>query len=65
MGINKRYLAAFFTFLTIEIIIALFIRDNIIRPYVGIYWLLFCYTPYKIFLKSQKNFLPLYILSFL
>ncbi|NLI57081.1 MAG: DUF2809 domain-containing protein [Clostridium sp.] len=65
MGINKRYLAAFFTFLTIEIIIALFIRDNIIRPYVGdILVVILLYTFIKSFIKKPIKFLPLYIFIF-
>ncbi|AUG57571.1 ribosomal maturation YjgA family protein [Acetivibrio saccincola] len=65
MGINKRYLAAFFIFLTIEIIIALFIRDNIIRPYVGdILVVILLYTFIKSFIRKPIKFLPLYIFIF-
>ena len=65
MGINKKYLIAFFIFLIIEVIIALFIRDNIIRPYVGdILVVILLYTFIKSFVKKPIKFLPLYIFIF-
>jgi hypothetical protein len=35
MRINKKYMISFFVLFIIETLIALFIHDNFIRPYIG------------------------------
>ncbi len=62
---RKKYFLGFMIFLFIEIFIALYVRDNFIRPYLGdilvvvvIYFFVKSIYPYKI-----KN-LPLYIFLF-
>ncbi|TYQ16429.1 UNVERIFIED_CONTAM: uncharacterized protein DUF2809 [Acetivibrio alkalicellulosi] len=65
MKINKRYLIIFFILLIIEIIIALFVRDKIIRPYVGdILVVILIYTLIRTFAKKTIKFLPIYIFIF-
>ena len=65
MKINKNYVLTFLMFLIFEIIIALFIRDQIIRPFVGdilVVVLIYCFI--RIFIKKKITLLPLYIFLF-
>ena len=59
------YLSAFCVILILEICIALFVRDNFIRPYGGdilVTVLLCCFL--RIFLPDSIKLLPLYIFFF-
>lgn len=62
---NIKYLIFFiFTFL-IEVIIALFINDKIIRPYIGdILVIVLMYSFIKIFVKKEIRILPMYLFVF-
>lgn len=59
------YLIATIILLCIEVVIALFIHDNFIRPYVGdILVVIVIYTFIRIFISCKFRFLPLYIFIF-
>ena len=65
MKINYKYVATFIILLIVEIYIALFIHDNIIRPFVGdalvvgvIYFFL------RSFISKSIKLLPVYIFLF-
>lgn len=61
MKINLKYILAFLILLAIEILIALFVHDKFIRPYVGdvlVIILLYCFVR-SFFIKIR--FLPYYI----
>ena len=60
-----KYSILFILFLIIEIIIALFIKDNFIRPYVGdmlVVILLYCLV--RIVIPIKYKLLPIYIFLF-
>lgn len=64
---KKRYIYIILTIilLTIEIIIALFIHDNFIRPYIGdVLVVMVLYTFIRIFIPERVKALPGYILCF-
>ena len=64
MKFNIKYLLAFVAFVAIEVIIALFVRDNFIRPYLGdvlIVVVIYCFL--RMFLCAYK-LLPLWIFLF-
>lgn len=51
--------------LVIEVLIALFVHDNIIRPYVGdVLVVAVIYTFIRIFIPNKVKLLPLYIFLF-
>lgn len=51
--------------LTIEVLIALFVHDSFIRPYVGdMLVVIVLYTFIRIFIPEKVKFLPSYILCF-
>ena len=62
---RKVYFIAFITILIIEVIIALYVHDNFIRPYVGDILAIICiyFLAKTVFLEKIKN-LSLYILLF-
>jgi len=63
--LNIKYLCAFIAIFIIEVIIAVFIHDNFIRPYLGdvlVVVLIYCFI--KIFLGNEIKLLPLYIFVF-
>ncbi len=65
MKINKKYLIAFVCLLIIEVIIALFVHDNIIRPYIGDFLVvILLYTLIRVFIKNPIKYLPVYIFFF-
>ncbi len=65
MKINKNYLFAFLCLLIIEVIIALFVHDNIIRPYIGDFLVvILLYTLLKAFIGKPIKYLPVYIFIF-
>lgn len=59
------YFIAFISILIIEVIIALYVHDNFIRPYVGDILVIICiyFLAKTVFLQKIKN-LSLYILIF-
>lgn len=64
---KKRIIYAIITIflLTVEVLIALFIHDNFIRPYVGdVLVVMVLYTFIRIFVPEKVKLLPLYILCF-
>ena len=64
---NKRlkYTLITIILLTLEVIIALFIHDTIIRPYMGdVLVVVVLYTFIRIFLPEKYRLLPLYIFIF-
>lgn len=65
--ISKRFLfiSLFIICLLIEILIAVFIHDNFIRPYVGdILVIITIYFSVKIFYTKKTNVMPIYIFLF-
>ena len=61
---NIKYLLAFIAFVAIEVLIALFVRDNFIRPYLGdvlVVVVIYCFL--RSFLRAHK-LLPLWIFLF-
>lgn len=68
MNKNKFRLAYFIIFiflLGIEVFIALFIHDNIIRPYIGdIIVVPVVYSFIRIFIPQKLKFMPLYVFIF-
>lgn len=65
MKINIKYLIAFIIVFLIEVVIALFINDRIIRPYIGdILVIILMYTFIRIFIKVEIRFLSIYLFVF-
>jgi hypothetical protein len=63
--INKKYLFAFLCLLIVEVIIALFVHDNIIRPYIGDFLVvILLYTLIRAFIGKPIKNLPVYIFLF-
>ena len=63
--LDAKYLCAFIAVFIIEAIIAVFIHDNFIRPYLGdvlVVVLIYCFI--KTFVRNETNLLPLYIFIF-
>ena len=59
------YLLTTISFILIEVFIALFVRDNFIRPYVGdMLVVVVIYTFLKIFFTEKPRILPLYVFLF-
>lgn len=65
MKINFRYVTAFITLLVIEVLIALFVHDNFIRPYIGdILVVILLYTLLRAVISKKIKGLPIYIFIF-
>lgn len=65
MKINIKYLAAFFILFVTEVLIALFVKDKIIRPFVGdILVVILMYTFIRGLTQKPKKGLPLYLFVF-
>ena len=65
MSKRKQYLLAMIIILLIEVLIALFVHDSIIRPYVGdVLVVVVLYTFVRCFLPEGCRLLPLYIFLF-
>lgn len=65
MKFNFRYFAAFIIILSVEILIALFVHDGFVRPYLGdviVVWLIYCFV--RIFSTNKITALPLYVFLF-
>ena len=59
------YLAATIVLFIIELLIALFVHDNFVRPYIGdVLVVVLLYTFVRIFLPEGVRLLPLYIFLF-
>ena len=64
---NKRiaYGIATFILLIIEVLIALFVHDAFIRPYIGdVLVVIVIYTFVRIFIQERFVFLPLFVFIF-
>lgn len=64
---NKRlvYLLATIIVLCIEVMIALFVHDNFIRPYIGdVLVVVVIYTFVRIFIPEKYRLLPMYVFLF-
>lgn len=65
MKLNKSYLFVFLILLITEIMIALFVHDLIIRPFIGdILVIILMYTFIRGFLKKPIKLLPIYLFLF-
>lgn len=68
MSIRKKrmgYLAVTVLLFVVELLIALFVHDNFIRPYVGdVLVVVLLYTFVRIFIPQGGRLLPLYIFLF-
>lgn len=65
MNSRIKYLVATVILLLIEVLIALFVHDNFIRPYVGdMLVVIVVYTFVRIFIVQKCNILPLYVFVF-
>ncbi|WP_331665956.1 ribosomal maturation YjgA family protein [Lacrimispora sp.] len=63
--LNMKYLCAFIMVFIIEVLIAAFVNDKFIRPYVGdvlVVVLIYCFI--RSFVKMEVKLLPLYIFIF-
>lgn len=65
MKINKKYIVSFLVLFIIEALIALFVHDNFIRPYIGdILVIILMYTFIKGIINKNIKFLPIYLFLF-
>lgn len=65
MEINRKYMLAFVSLLIIEIIIAVFVNDTFIRPYVGdMLVVILMYTLIRGIVKKPIRGLPIYLFIF-
>jgi len=65
MKFNYRFFFVFLLLLIVEIIIALFIRDDIFRPYVGdVIIVVLLYFAVRSFFSIKSKLLPIYIFAF-
>lgn len=65
ISIKIQYFLGFLFFLTIEILIALFVHDNFIRPYVGDILVIFVmYFFVRIFIPEKYTWLPFILFIF-
>ncbi len=63
MKINLKYLVAFSILLIIEIMIAIFVNDAIIRPYIGdVLVIILMYTFIRAIIEKNIKYLPIYLL---
>ena len=68
MSVKKKrinYAIAFVILLLVEVIIALYVRDSFVRPYMGdLLVVIVLYTGIRIFIPDGYRLLPLYIFIF-
>lgn len=65
MKTRYKYLIATMILLLIEVLIALFVHDDFIRPYVGdVLVVIVIYTFIRIFVTDRYHLLPLYVFIF-
>ena len=63
--LSKKYLCVFIVVFIIETIIAVFIQDNFVRPYLGdVLVVVLIYCLIKTFVRNEIKMLPLYIFIF-
>ena len=67
LSVNSRlfYALCFIAIFAIEVLIALYVRDKIIRPYVGdilVVVLVYCFA--RIFINKPRRLLPLWVFLF-
>ena len=62
---RKRYVVVFIIFFIVEVLIALYIHDNFVRPYIGdmlVVILLYCLV--RIFISEKARLIPIYVFIF-
>jgi hypothetical protein len=65
MRINKKYIISFLILFIIEALIALFVHDNFIRPYIGdILVIILMYTFIRGVMDKKIKTLPIYLFLF-
>ncbi|MGL4772602.1 MAG: DUF2809 domain-containing protein [Clostridium sp.] len=65
MKINFKYLVSFVVIFFIEVLIALYINDDFIRPYVGdTLVIVLMYTFVRAIIKKKIKYLPIYLFGF-
>jgi len=65
INLSKKYLCVFIVVFIIEAIIAVFIQDNFVRPYLGdVLVVVLIYCLIKTFVRNEIKLLPLYIFIF-
>lgn len=65
MTFNKSYFGLAVLIFSIELFIALFVRDNFVRPYVGdVLVVIFIYCLVKAFLRLKATVVALFVLLF-
>lgn len=65
MKINLKYLAAFFILFITEVFIALFVKDKIIRPFIGdVLVIVLMYTFIRGVMQKPIKRLPIYLFLF-
>lgn len=65
MKINMKYLLVFFILLVLEVLIALFVKDRIVRPFIGdILVMILMYTFIRGIIKKPIKGLPVYLFIF-
>ena len=65
MKINLKYLIAFLIFFITEVLIALFVRDKIIRPFIGdVLVIILMYTFIRSIIQRPIKALPIYLFLF-
>ena len=63
--LNAKYIIAFIIILAIEVVIALYINDKIVRPYIGDILVIFLlYALVRAVIKKSIKLLPVYIFAF-
>jgi len=65
INLSKKHLCIFIVVFIIEAIIAVFIQDNFVRPYLGdVLVVVLIYCLIKTFVRNEIKLLPLYIFIF-
>lgn len=65
MRINKKYIISFLILFIVEALIALFVHDNFIRPYIGdILVIILMYTFIRGVIDKKIKILPIYLFLF-
>ncbi len=64
-NIRIKYLTVFLILLTVEVLIALFVHDNFVRPYIGDVLVVACvYTAVRVVIPNKVKFLSVYVFLF-
>ncbi len=65
MKFQWKYGVTFITLLVAEVLIALFVHDKIVRPYIGdILVVILMYTLIRSFIEKPTRYLPIYLFIF-